>query len=78
MHGTKCPDGQSWVKVNSADTLRHSVTSVLHNEVKEYGFYVLIWGENLLCVCEDEVSPPIFCSAKVSLNHIHGGIMCNT
>jgi hypothetical protein len=28
------PGGQSWVKVNTAGTLRYSVTSVLHNEVK--------------------------------------------
>jgi hypothetical protein len=50
MHGTKYPGGQRWVKVNTAGTLRYSVTSVLHAEVKEYGFYVLILGENLLCV----------------------------
>jgi len=29
-------------------------------------------------VYEDEVSSPIFSSAKVSLNRIRGGIMCNT
>jgi hypothetical protein len=52
MHGTKYPGGQRWVKVNTAGTLRYSVsvTSVLHNEVKEYGIYILILGENLLCV----------------------------
>jgi len=50
MYGTKYPGGQNWVRVNSAGTVRYSVTLVLHNEVKEYGFYVLIWGENLLCV----------------------------
>jgi len=50
MHRTDYPGGQRWVKVNTAATLNYSVTSVLHNEVKEYGFYVLIWGQNLLCV----------------------------
>jgi hypothetical protein len=64
--------------VKTAGTLRYSVTSVLHNEVKEYGFYILILEENLLCVHEDEISSPIFSSARVSLNRIRGGIMCNT
>lgn len=50
MHRIHYTGGQSWVKVNIAGTLKYSVTSVLHNEVKEYGFYVLLWGQNLLCV----------------------------
>jgi len=50
MQRTNYPGGQSWVKVNTAGTLKYSVMSVFHNEVKEYGFYVLIWGQNLLCV----------------------------
>jgi hypothetical protein len=70
MHGTKYPAGQRWVKVNTAGTLRYNVTSVLHNEVKECGFYVLIL--RISCVYEDEVSSPIFSSAKVSLNRIRG------
>jgi hypothetical protein len=30
----KSPGGQSWVKVNTADTPKYDVTSVLHNELK--------------------------------------------
>jgi hypothetical protein len=50
MHGTKYPGGLGWLKVNTAGTLRYSITSVLHNEVKIWILHNNLGRESLVCV----------------------------